>query len=103
MPASFRSSSSSILVSIGTGALLVLIVIAVTGGFTIRAGILRFSAHSTVAAGLVCAAAWLLAAALDRQAATHAASRIFAAADRRGVVVAMTFAAAAAGTSVAFG
>jgi hypothetical protein len=103
MRASFQSCSSSILVSLGTGALLVLIVVAVTGGFTIRAGLFRFSAHSAVAAAIVCAGAWLLAVALERSAAIDAAAGMFAAVNRRAAALALICAAASAGTSVAFG
>ncbi len=45
MRASFRSFSSSIFVLFGTGALLVLIVVSITGGFVLDAGPLHFSAR----------------------------------------------------------
>ena len=62
MPSFSRFSSSRLPVAAGTGALLVLIVILVTGGFVIDAGPLCFSARRITGPLLLAIAAWTAAA-----------------------------------------
>ena len=61
MRASFPSFSSRLLAAIGTGALLVLIVISITGGFVLQVA-LPFFCTSVERISLIAAVAWLAAA-----------------------------------------
>ena len=66
MPSSFRSFSSRTLVAIGTCALIVLVIVAITGGFVVDAGPLHVSARRLAAPLVVTLLAWIAAGAIGR-------------------------------------
>lgn len=106
MRGSSRSSNSviSTLVLLGTGALLVLVVVLITGGFVIDAGPIHFSSRHPVAPLLILATAWIAAVAVGgRQAAANALARLGGRIDRHAPAIAIVIAAAAAGTGIGFG
>ena len=106
MPASSRYCNNLIfiLVLLGTGALLVLVTVFITGGFVIDAGPLHFSSHGAAAPSLLLVASWLIAlAAGGRTRVADALARIDSAIDRQAPAIAIVIAAAVAGTGVAFG
>lgn len=91
------------LVLVGTAALLILIVVLVTGGFVIDAGPLRFSARRPFPSLLIAAVAWLAAALHGREAVRAATASLLPALDRHAAALAIVLAAAAAGTGIAYG
>lgn len=99
----FRFSSSRILIAAGTGALLVLIVILVTGGFVIEAGPLYFSARRITGPLLLAIAAWSAAALQGRAALAASAASMSGFLETHAVALALVIAASAAGAGVAFG
>jgi hypothetical protein len=106
MPASSQSSTNSIFILIlaGTGALLVLVVVLITGGFVIDAGPLHFSSHGIAAPLFAVAAASFTAFAVGgRRRVTDALMRLDAGLNRHATSIAIVAAASAAGTGVAFG
>jgi hypothetical protein len=100
----FSSSASFILVLAGTGALLVLLIVLITGGFVLDAGPLHFSSRRPTPPLVVAAAAWLAALFIGRRQGIAAAlTRLGDRLDRHAVAVALVIAASAAGAGVAFG
>ena len=98
------SSATFILVLSGTGALLVLLVILITGGFVIDAGPFHFSSRRWTGPLIVAAAAWIAAAcAGGRQAIAHALSILDERLDRHAPAIAAVAAAATAGIGIGFG
>jgi hypothetical protein len=89
---------------LGTGALLVLVVVLITGGFVIDAGPFHFSSRRPAAPLLVLITAWTAAVVIGgRQAAVTALASLRARLDRHAPAIAIVIAASAAGTGVAFG
>ena len=103
MPSFFRFFSSRILIAAGTGALLVLVVILVTGGFVIEAGPLRLSARRITGPLIIALAAWTAAALQGRAALAASAASIADFLQRHAGALALVIAAAAAGAGVAYG
>ena len=103
MPSFFPFSSSRILAAVGTGALLVLIVILITGGFVIDAGPLHLSARRIGGPLAIALAAWAAIAAQGRATLTAAAASIVRFLDIHATALALIVAAAAAGAGVAYG
>ena len=106
MRVSSRSSNSvtSFLILLGTGALLVLVVVLITSGFVIDAGPLHFSSRRPAAPLLILTTAWAAALVIGgRQAAASALASLRARLDRHAPAIAIVIAAAAAGTGVGFG
>jgi hypothetical protein len=98
-----RSSSSRILVAAGTSALLVLIVILITGGFVIDAGPLHFSARRIPGPLFIALASWTAAALLGRASFAASTASISGFLDIHAAALAVVIAAAAAGVGVAYG
>ncbi len=96
-------SSSRILVAAGTGALLVLIVILITGGFVIDAGPLHLSARRIAGPLVIAMAAWAAAAFQGRATLAASAASISDFLDTHSTAIALILAAAAAGVGVAYG
>jgi hypothetical protein len=103
MPASSRFSSSCIFFLIGTGALLVLIVVLLTGGFVIDAGFIHLSARRWPGPVIVMVAAWAIAAFHGRAALRESAASFTGAIDRHALGIATVVACAAAGAGIGFG
>ena len=100
----FSSSVISFLMLLGTGALLVLVVVLITGGFVIDAGPLHFSSRRPAAPLLIFTAAWTAILVVGgRQAAADALAGLRARLDRHAPAIAIVIAASAAGTGVGFG
>ncbi len=98
-----RARLAAALVLAGTAALLILIVILITGGFVFDAGPLHVSARRPVAPLLIAATALLAAALHGRTAFTAAAESLLHTLDRHASAVAIVLAAAAAGTGIGYG
>ena len=103
MPSFSRFSSSRILVAAGTGALLVLIVILVTGGFVIDAGPFYLSARRITGPLIIAIAAWTAAALQGRATLAASAASISEFLETHAVAFALVIAAAAGGAGVAYG
>ena len=106
MRVSSRFSNSVIffLVLLGTGALLVLVAVLITGGFVIDAGPLHFSSRRPAAPLLILTTAWTAAlVAGGRQATADALASLRGRLDRHAPAIAIVIAASAAGTGVGFG
>ena len=103
MPSFFRFSSSRILVAAGTGALLVLIVILITGGFVIDAGPFHLSARRITGPLVIAIAAWAAAAFQGRAILAASAASVSDFLDTHAGAIALVIAAAAAGVGVAYG
>lgn len=100
----FSSSLGSLFIVIGTCALLVLVIVLITGGFVIDPGPFHFSAHRWRGPLLVALIAWTSAALLcGRRGLADGTASIGAWLDRHSVAAAIVLGAAAAGTGVAFG
>lgn len=91
------------LVGIGTCALLLLIVIAITGGFTLDAGPIHLSAHSWPTPLLIGSAAWGAAARRGWRHLAAGASECTVFVERRAVLLAAVAAACAAGVGIGYG
>jgi hypothetical protein len=87
----------------GTGALLILLVVITTGGFTIHAGPLYFAAHRWPGPLLVALAAFAAAALCGRAAFTDATASIWRYVDDHALSLAIVIAVAAAGIGVGAG
>ena len=103
MPVSSPSSSSRTFVAIGTGALLVLVVIVITGGFVIEAGSFRLSSRRVTTPLLIALVAWTAAALHGRSRLSDALASLTRFLERHATAAAIVLAAAAAGTGVAYG
>lgn len=99
----FPSSSSRVLVAAGTGALLVLIVIVITGGFVVEAGPLHLSARRVAGPLVMALAAWAAIALHGRAHAAASAASIFNYLNRHATAIAVILAAATAGVGIAYG
>jgi hypothetical protein len=86
-----------------TGAMLVLLVVAITGGFVIDAGPLHVSARRIMAPLVITLLAWTSAAALGRAAFFESLILIGRFIERHTVALALVLAASAAGAGIAFG
>jgi hypothetical protein len=103
MPASSRSCSSFIVFLIGTCALLVLILVLLTGGFVVDAGPLHLSARRWTAPLVITLVAFGIAALHGRASLRSAASLLIEQIDRHAFSAALVIAFAAAATGVGFG
>src|SRR5262245_34226207 len=103
MRASFPSFSSRTLAAAGTGALLVLIIVLLTGGFVVDAGPLHFSSRRWTGPFVVALAAWLAAALHGRAAMRAAASAVTAFVERYATALAFILAAATCAIGIGFG
>ena len=103
MPSSFRSFSSRTLVAIGTCALIVLVIVAITGGFVIDAGPLHVSARRLAAPLVVTLLAWIAAGAIGRAELLESAAAIDGFLDRHATAIGLVLAASAAAVGVAYG
>jgi hypothetical protein len=103
MPSFFRFSSSRIFAAAGTGALLVLVVILITGGFVVDAGPLHFSARRVAGPLVLAIAGWAIVALRGGKELAESAAAISHVVDRHATALALVIAAAAAGTGVAYG
>jgi hypothetical protein len=103
MRASFPSFSSRVLAAAGTCALLVLLIVLLTGGFVIEAGPLRFSAHRWTVPLAIAIAAWLGAALHGRTRLRDASAAVTRFLERHATALAILLAAAAAASGIAFG
>jgi hypothetical protein len=106
MRVSSRSSSSVsfILVLLGTGALLVLLIVLITGGFVIDAGPLHFSSRRWPTPLALAAVAWLAAVRVGgRHGAADAMAELSGQLERHSAAVAGVIALAAVGTGIGFG
>jgi hypothetical protein len=92
-----------LLVATGTCALLVLFIIIITGGFTIRAGPLYLSAHNWRGPTLIALVAFAAGALAGRAAFLDAASSIWTFVDGHALAIATVVAAATAGVGVGYG
>ena len=97
------SFSSRLLFATGTCAMLVLAIVLITGGFTVRAGPFRFSAHRSTAPLAIAGLTWLGAALYGRTSLRAAACSAVAFLERYATSGALIVAAAAAAIGVAFG
>ena len=98
-----RFFSSRIFIAAGTGALLVLIVILVTGGFVIDAGPLYLSARRIAGPLVIAVAAWTVAALQGRATLAASAGSMSGFLETHAGALALVIAAAAAGAGVAYG
>jgi len=90
-------------VAAGTGALLVLIVIIITGGFVIDVGPLHFSARRVTGPLAIAFAAWATAAVLGRAPLAASAVSLSNVLDIHATAIAVILSAAAAGAGIAHG
>ena len=91
------------LTAVGTAAILIVVIVSTTGGFTLDAGPVHLSAHRWRDALVVSAAAWLLAALICRARLRDAAGAIHAFVAARAPTLGLLIAVAAAGAGVAHG
>src|SRR5687768_9506622 len=103
MPSFSRFFSSRFLIAAGTGALLVLIVILVTGGFVIDAGPFHLSARRITGPLVIAIAAWTAAALQGRATLAASAGYVSGFLETHAGALALVIAAAAAGAGVAYG
>jgi hypothetical protein len=90
-------------ISVGITALMVAVVIAITGGFVVDAGPLHLSAHRLLPSIVVAAAAYLLAFLQGRPCIVAADATLSAFVHRHALAIAIVLAAVAAGVGIAFG
>ncbi len=98
-----KRHATSFLAAAGTGALLVLIIIFITGGFVLQAGPLRFSARRWLAPFLITLVAWLGVALHGRAYLRDAASAVTTFLDRHAAALSVLFAAALAAAGITHG
>ena len=94
---------AGLLVAIGTTALSIAIVVAITGGFTLDISVLHLSAHQVVQPLVIAALAYGLAAFSGWRRFLDSATAICARVDQHALAIALTLAAATAGIGIAFG
>jgi hypothetical protein len=95
---------SSILILVGTGALLVLLIVLITGGFVIDAGPLHFSSRRWPTPLALAAAAWLAAVLVGgRRGAADAMVELGEQLERRSAALAGVIAMAAVGVGIGLG
>jgi hypothetical protein len=97
-----RSGVLRLLVTIGTVALVALVVIVATGGFVVDIGPFRLSARGLKNPLIATGAAWGAAALFGRAALAHATAEIAPFVERHATAIAVVIAAAVAGTGVGF-
>jgi len=98
-----RPATGRLLAAIALAAFVVLVIVSITGGFTIRAGPLHFSAHGWRTPLLVALAAFGAVGLSGRAALTDAFSAAWPWIDDHAAACALVLAAAAAGVGVAHG
>ena len=99
-----RSAAREVgLIAIGSSALVVLVIITITGGFSIHAGPLSFSAHNWRTPLLIALVAFGGAALSGRAAFTEAGAASWQFIDDHALAVAIVLAAATAGAGIAYG
>ena len=103
MRASFRSCSSALLAFWGTSALLIFVIVFVTGGFSLAVGPFRFSSHRWQAPLLMTVLAWGVLAVVRRGGVMDAAQELTEFLERQAWALALVTAAAAGAVGVAFG
>ena len=103
MRVSFQYFSSRLLVAVATGALLVLLIVFITGGFELHAGPLRFSAHRWTGPLFIAVAASVGAALPGRELLRDATSAVTRFLDRSATAIAVVLAAALAAVGFAHG
>ena len=96
-------SSSRALAAVGTGALLVLVIVVVTGGFVLESGPIYLSARRATGPLVLALLAWGGAALCGRAALRAAALSIDTFVERRAAPMALLLAAAVAGIGIACG
>jgi hypothetical protein len=89
-------------ISVAMGALMVVVVIAISGGFVIDAGPLYLSAHRLLSPLAIAAAAYLLAACQGHNAISAADAALFEFLHRHAMAIAVVLAAVVAGVGIAF-
>ena len=90
-------------VAVAIAAAVILGIVAITGGFDLRAGLLRFTAHSWRAPLVIAFAAIAAGALLGRAALIDAASHAWSFIDVHATAIALVLAAATAGVGIAYG
>ena len=103
MRVSFQYFSSRFQVAVGTGALLVLLIVFITGGFELRAGPVRFSAHRWTGPLVIALVMWLGAALHGRDHLHAAMSAVTGFLDRYATALAVVLAAALGSVGIAHG
>jgi hypothetical protein len=102
MPGSLLTLSRRLLVTIGTLALLALVVIVTTGGFVVETAFFRLTARGVRNPLIIAAAAWALAALLGRGALVRTVANLAPFIERHATSIAVVIAAACAGTGFGF-
>ena len=92
-----------LLTAVGTSALVILVIITITGGFTLRAGPLYLSAHNWRGPLLIALTAFAAVALLGRAALADAASESWHFVDSHALAFAIVLASVAAGVGMAYG
>jgi hypothetical protein len=103
MRVSFQYFSSRVLIAAGTGALLVLVIVLITGGFELNAGRLRFSAHRWTVPLFIALVAWLGAAFLGRDRVCESTSALTRFLDRHAPAIAVVLAATLTSVGISHG
>jgi hypothetical protein len=98
-----RRRIARLLTAVATIAVVVLVIITITGGFLVQAGPLRLSAHSWRAPLLIAVAALVTAASLGRGLLRETAAMGWPFIDEHAAALAVVFAAATAGVGIGFG
>ena len=92
-----------LLTAVGTSALVILVIITMTGGFTVRAGPLYLSAHNWRGPLLIALTAFAAVALLGRGALADAASESWHFVDAHALAFAIVLASVTAGVGIAYG
>ena len=103
MRVSFQYFSSRFLIAVGTGALLVLFIVSITGGFELHAGPLRFSAHRWTAPLLIALATWFGAALHGRERLRDASCALTRFVHHYATAIGIVAAAVLAAVGIAYG
>ncbi len=98
-----RHRAARLLVAVATTALVVLVIVTITGGFLIHLGPLRLSAHNWRAPLLIAVATAAAAARYGRSAVAEAADASWSFIDNHAAAVAVVLAAATAGIGIGYG
>ena len=102
-PSHVRRPIARLLVVVATTALVLFVIVTITGGFLVRLGPLRLSAHNWRVPLLVAIAAAVAAARFGRGTRVEAAEAVWSFVDRHAAAFAVVLAAATAGIGVGFG
>ena len=97
------SIAAALATAVGSAALVVLVIVTITGGFTIGAGSLHLSSHNWRGPLLIALLALAVGAAFGRAALAQAGASSWSFIDSHGFAIAIVIAAGAAGVGVAFG